>query len=637
MTPDSAEYQQRIADALAAADEEALLSAVSDLLEVEPLAVLVVWSRFPSVEDTFFRRVLAFALAKSTHSPSRYLWGPLVDFVSASDTDEATLTNTLSALQLYDEHDDILAAVLGPYFWAFAVRCAKAGRLALGGLCELMVYLAERDVLTRLLTRAQVESLRELLTVAVDQKLAEADATMAVLQSADFPAALTDGTERLDAEKATIVGARAIDETVGEMLRAVLENARSQYALRVQAEEVGGVIEVVSLDGGDATQGRLVVETLERLVQHWNSTIRESIAALAPNAAHGMTTYVLAPAAGSFILRFLVQTSQRDVVSQSFDEIARVASNPEQLSSTTLLSAGARSELVQFLDVLAQKNLNATLGLIDPNLFERPRRRVLHERIAPVLKRLRESREKDRIRHEVAGTLEGANHRQGTFEIQTDTIGSVKGDVPTARRALLLRKVIGERYQFVLDETVTTSPSAEDKRQWILVSINGAAMEDVAEVEAPKSEPNELTTDDVPQQDRLDRIIAVVRLVAQGEELHPKHLGMPNTSSSRRHILYMRQAAKVLGLLTDDASLTPAGRTLAQLPESRVLDFLSVRFEVSVVGRLWRRWARVRDLYHLDPETAEDFLLDRGLSESMAERRGRTLRKWLLAFKSLQK
>jgi hypothetical protein len=99
----------------------------------------------------------------------------------------------------------------------------------------------------------------------------------------------------------------------------------------------------------------------------------------------------------------------------------------------------------------------------------------------------------------------------------------------------------------------------------------------------------------------------------------------------------MRHAAKVLGLLADDGTVTAAGRALASLPETRTLDFLSLQFELSVVGQLWKKWANVTDLLLLDQESAVKFLLNSGFHRSMAERRGRTLRKWLQSFKSLRR
>ena len=73
---------------------------------------------------------------------------------------------------------------------------------------------------------------------------------------------------------------------------------------------------------------------------------------------------------------------------------------------------------------------------------------------------------------------------------------------------------------------------------------------------------------------------------------------------------------------------------LTTLSESRVLDFLSLQFEMSTVGRVWKAWAGVEDLLGLDENSAIEFLLAKGLSDSMAKRRGRTLRKWLLQFKT---
>ena len=108
---------------------------------------------------------------------------------------------------------------------------------------------------------------------------------------------------------------------------------------------------------------------------------------------------------------------------------------------------------------------------------------------------------------------------------------------------------------------------------------------------------------------------------------------MDDTASSLRHVDYMRHGAKVLALLAQDGSITQQGAQLARLPDSRVLDFLSVQFELSAVGGLWKRWANATDLYQLEPTTAETFLLEHGLSASMAKRRGRTLRRWLEKFK----
>ena len=83
--------------------------------------------------------------------------------VSLRSDDEATLINTLSALQLYEEHDDILVAILAPGFGAFAVQCARTSSSVADALVELVTCFAEREVLTKLLSRSQAQVVREYL------------------------------------------------------------------------------------------------------------------------------------------------------------------------------------------------------------------------------------------------------------------------------------------------------------------------------------------------------------------------------------------------------------------------------------------------------------------------------------------
>ena len=297
------------------------------------------------------------------------------------------------------------------------------------------------------------------------------------------------------------------------------------------------------------------------------------------------------------------------------------------------LSQATKTHVTQFLEILAQKRLNATLSLTDARLFRLPSRRIVSSKLAPALRNLRQTEETS-VTHSVVGMLEGASHRNGSFEISTEELGSIKGTVPQARRGLLLQKVIGRVYAFEIDEKVTVGAAGDTKKHWILVRVDPAAAEEVTtEQDQVVVLPQAITTADVPQQDNLDRIVAVVRLVAESADVQPARLQMADTASSRRHIDYMRHGAKVLGLLAGDGTLTSPGRQLAQLPESRVMDFISVQFELSVVGTLWKRWAEASDLYDLDPESSVDFLLENQFSASMARRRGRTLKRWLREFR----
>jgi len=151
---------------------------------------------------------------------------------------------------------------------------------------------------------------------------------------------------------------------------------------------------------------------------------------------------------------------------------------------------------------------------------------------------------------------------------------------------------------------------------------------------APEPRRDEMGSGDVPQQDSLERVVQVIRIMAGGDEVTPKTMGMPESPSSERHINYMKHAAKVLGLLDDEGGLLKAGEDVAALPPSKVGAFLALQFELSRIGRAWKEWASVEVLDDLDESSATPFLLAMGLSKAMAKRRGRTLSKWLGQFKN---
>jgi hypothetical protein len=639
MSPEAAQHLQEIEAALKAHREPEIFAAVAKLIDDNPSdAAFLLWTRFSDEENIYFRRVLSYALAKSAADQPPYLWGPISTFVTSPyNGDDATLVNVLSALQIYDEADDILSAVLAPEFGAFAIHCIAASKLVVEAFCELVVHLSDRGALAGLLSRSQVRILKQQLNAVSTQSLRTVkQETLSILRESSFLETLPDATPRLDQEEESLVRDSQIDVSLAGQLRSVLAEARSRYALKKQAEEVDGVVQEVRLTGQDSSKGRLAVDVFEKLVHLWKTAIRDIGHPPSANASFDMRTYILASAPGSFIMRFLVESSHSEALSQSLDDIANVVQRPEDLSSRTELTPEVRNNLFQLVETLADNNLDATVGVIDPRLFERPRKQIVSREILPAIKQIRERKQERSVPHHFSGTLEGASHRQGSFEAFSETLGHIKGDVPSNRRTLLLNKVIGRPYNFSVEERVTTTGTDEEKRQWVLESLS-AIDEEERRADTKKPEDlGKLSSAHVPQQDRLDRVVAVVRVLAGGKDLGPNALEMPDTASSERHIDYMRQAAKILGLIADDGSLTEAGWRLAQLPETRILDFISVQFEGSSVVQLWRKWSGVEDLFGLDENSAVEFLLQSGLSSSMAERRGRTLRKWLEEFKSLR-
>ena len=637
MSPTVLDFLRQIEEAVSQHDEEGILEIVAALVDAEPAnAALFLWTRFHLEENRYFRRVLSYAIAKTAGGQSKYLWGPLATYVAGQHgDDEATLVNTIAALNLYDERDDILSAVFAPVFGTFSLSCLGSAGYVVNAFCDLVVDLSDRGLLVQLLSSSQVQAaIQRLADSLPSEGHIERDAALAVLRENKCEDVLPDLSFRLDEEDESLNREPPTElDGAASLLHAILANARSSYALRKQAGEVNGVIQEIKLTGAETTKGRLAIEVFDKLVDSWRRAIREVVHSRA-GADSTMTTYLLAPAQGSFIVRFLIASDREEVVAEALDYVAGLVEKPERMSFESL-SVEARSNIVDFAETLGVNQLDATVGTLDLRHFERSRTRIVGSTIQPAVRAIRDSKQEENILHNFVGNLEGANRRQGTFEAHSKDLGYVRGEVPVKLRSTLVGKEIGRPYNFSVEERLTILGTGEKKPLWILKSIIGVAEEQILEEEGVPEEPKKLLSVDVPQQDRFDRIVDVVKLVSSGKELRPKALKMKDTDSSLRHIDYMRHAAKILGLLAEDGRLTEAGRKLAQLPKSRVLDLLSIQFELSTVGRLWKTWAGgVEDLHQLDEDSAEKFLLDQGLSPSMAKRRGRTLRKWLHRFKT---
>jgi len=133
----------------------------------------------------------------------------------------------------------------------------------------------------------------------------------------------------------------------------------------------------------------------------------------------------------------------------------------------------------------------------------------------------------------------------------------------------------------------------------------------------------------IPQFDSIDRILEAMAVRSRGD------LSTETIDLSQRHVNYVKQAARVLGLLSPDNELTPiAERALSLGPEPK-RKLLRRQFENSDCGKAWLAWARCSGLDDLDPESGEAFL--EGCTElpaGMVKRRGRTLRRWALELRA---
>lgn len=134
----------------------------------------------------------------------------------------------------------------------------------------------------------------------------------------------------------------------------------------------------------------------------------------------------------------------------------------------------------------------------------------------------------------------------------------------------------------------------------------------------------------VPQANLIDQVFKIVEL-----KWKDKHLNLISTGLDERHILYYIHAAKILGFLNSNNSVSALGQQVAESNHDKRLRIAARSFESSHCGWAWITWSQVKNLSELDPSTAEAFLLDKCLSLSVKtmQRRAATLRKWVEALK----
>lgn len=143
-----------------------------------------------------------------------------------------------------------------------------------------------------------------------------------------------------------------------------------------------------------------------------------------------------------------------------------------------------------------------------------------------------------------------------------------------------------------------------------------------------RSTKNFIDSSKIPQANCLDRVIdIVIHRVDGGELVH----GLIDGITSQRQVLYHTHAAKCLGLLSSNNTVTIAGRVLAQKTNKVAqYQYLAERFESSDFGWAWMKWASVSSVRDLVPSSAELFVKEcvRGLRRTSVARRASSLSSW---------
>ena len=141
----------------------------------------------------------------------------------------------------------------------------------------------------------------------------------------------------------------------------------------------------------------------------------------------------------------------------------------------------------------------------------------------------------------------------------------------------------------------------------------------------------------VPQANSLDRVISIVKHRAEGGELEHKFI---DGISSPRQVQYHAHAARCLGLLNSDYTLTTAGRVLVQKCSTEAqYEFLADRVESSDFGWAWMQWSGVKSIADLDPNSSGEFVLKcvKGLNGSSIKRRASSLSAWVKLLKQYRR
>jgi len=168
------------------------------------------------------------------------------------------------------------------------------------------------------------------------------------------------------------------------------------------------------------------------------------------------------------------------------------------------------------------------------------------------------------------------------------------------------------------------------------ISINAVKLKPIIE----KLEKISLTIIDslkVPQANCLDRVVVIIEHRIQGGELKHEFI---DGIGSQRQVLYHTHAARCLGLLNADNTVTTAGRVLAQkCNKDAQYQFLADRVESSDFGFAWMQWAGVKSIAELDPYSSKQFVEKcvKGLNRSSVNRRASSLTQWIKLLKPFRR
>ncbi len=114
--------------------------------------------------------------------------------------------------------------------------------------------------------------------------------------------------------------------------------------------------------------------------------------------------------------------------------------------------------------------------------------------------------------------------------------------------------------------------------------------------------PRKLNTDDVPQADDLQKVLRSLTVRGYTTDGAARALDVVP-----RQVAYYRQAARILGYLDAENSLTRAGEEVLGLRSDQQFAHVLAQFSRSDCGSAWIRWSRATTLEGVRQGSAEAF------------------------------
>lgn len=191
-----------------------------------------------------------------------------------------------------------------------------------------------------------------------------------------------------------------------------------------------------------------------------------------------------------------------------------------------------------------------------------------------------------------------------------------------------------------------TKIKEDDLRVDIAVSINSSELnviktistedEYISNLTELKSPSIRVLSHDIPQADKLERVIDLSSLLIQYPHSLPtvRQQFLDRNDITERQFSYYRRAAEILNLADERVQPTTACFMLDRLSEKSKKRFLAHQFIASKVGLAWFKWQNAHDLSEIKPERAREFLREvcPSLSDNTVGRRAKTLQSWLRYF-----